>query len=1006
MLLATQSQSVTGTQKYFETVLTQGDYYLGQEVSGHWWGEGAEILGLVQGSAVTKEQFTELLKGYHPTTREKLTQRIRKDRRPGTDLTFSVPKSVSLAWAINGDERILEALRLSVQETMARDIEPLMQRRVRKGKFANSKERADTGKLIYADFLHKTSRPVDGVPDPHLHVHAFVMNWTEHEGKHYAGEMEEIVRQRPSLQAKFHARLARNLEALGYRVEQVQFLQSGRMKQGWELEGIGRATIEKFSRRTEQIEKHAEEQGITKADVKGKLGKLTREQKDKGKTTDKLRSEWLSRLTREERAAIAKLKRQSRGEQQTEGSRTPSRPVDHELGRELKTKAKQAVRREEGTASPQPSQESQAERDKALASVRFALDHHLYRQSTVERHQLTATALEHGITLRPETIDRAIDRMGLIERQVRSSGGMKTLVTTRSVLKAEQELIRFARDGRGTRKALRTEEYQFKRDWLSEQQQAAVRCVLHSRDTVMAIVGGAGTGKTSLMKEARDGVQRAGKKVFTFAPSTGATEVLRGEGFTNASTVEHLIRNSKKHKEVKNQVIWIDEAGLVDVRSMNAVFKIAKEQNVRVVLSGDPKQHASPRRGEAMRLLEQEAGLDVARTQQIQRQRGKYRRAVEFVSKGMDVVDPRAGKTGLLMGFEMLESMGKIKEISSGDRHVQLAESYLGTRGKGKSALVVAPTHAEAQAVTAEIRSQLQAKDQLSKEEQSFIQYRPLNLSEAEKGEARSYAMQQGLVVQFHQNTKGGINRGDRFRVTGARGGRVYLQSITGSTSKCLPLDQPDRFEVYAESQVQIAKGDKLRFCLGGTTRDGKGRISNGRLDEVKGFDATGNLILKNGWVVNKDYAHLDHGYVVTSHASQGKDRDVAIGAMGSESLPAINARQFYVTVSRGKEDVVLYVDDKEKIKDAIQRSGKQMSATEMIEAGRSHEHRQSHERKFTFRDRLLKWWQGLNREKPRSEPSVGRHRQAGNEQNQGLGRGFDSGMGMNPNLGPGRSRG
>ena len=277
MLIATQGKSVVGTQKYFEQVLTRGDYYLGQEVAGQWHGKGAEILGLGQGANVTKEQFNNLLEGKHPGTGKNLMQRIRQDRRPGTDLTFSVPKSVSLVWAINKDEKILEALQQSVRETMERDVEPLMQRRVRTGKHAFTKQKTHTGKLIYADFLHKTARPIDGKADPHLHVHAFVINWTQQDGKNYAGELEEIVRQRPSLQAKFEARLARKLnQELGYQVEHTRFLQSGRMKNGWEIKGVERSTIDKFSRRTAQVEKHALENNVKDAEAKGKLGKLTR----------------------------------------------------------------------------------------------------------------------------------------------------------------------------------------------------------------------------------------------------------------------------------------------------------------------------------------------------------------------------------------------------------------------------------------------------------------------------------------------------------------------------------------------------------------------------------------------------------------------------------------------------------------------------------------------------------------------------------------------------------
>lgn len=929
MLIATQGKSVAGTQQYFEQVLTRGDYYLGQEVAGHWHGQGAEMLGLGNETRVTNEAFNALLEGNHPETGKRLTQRNRKDRRPGMDLTFSVPKSVSLAWAINGDERILEMLKAAVRETMQRDVEPLMQRRVRTGRHAFTQQKEATGKLIYADFLHKTSRPVQGDADPHLHIHAFVLNWTEKDGKYYAGEFEEIVRQRPSLQAKFEARLARKLQnELGYAVEHTHYAQGGKLKWGWELQGIDRATIEKFSRRTAQVEQYAQEHGIHDAERKGKLGKLTREKKDTGQSIRQLRQEWRSRLTPQERAAFAKL---GGGNQQSQG---------------------------------------ESEQAAAIKSVEYALDHHLYRQSTVERHQVVGTALEHGLTLRPEEIEATIDRMGVLQRTLDADGTKRQFVTTREVLNAERKMIDYARDGRGTRKSIGSEKHDFRRDWLNEQQKDAVRFLLTSRDTVIAVAGGAGTGKSSLMEEAVEAIRRNGKETFTFAPSTGAREVLQEKGFQKAQTVEHLIRNTQLHAQLKDQVIWIDEAGLLDVRSMNGVFEIAKQHNARVVLSGDTRQHASPRRGEAMRLLEQEAGLGIARVEAIQRQQGRYRRAVEMISRGQEVVEARSGKTGLLAGFDMLDALGKIQEVAVDDRYKLLADQYLQSEAKGKSTLVVAPTHREAGEVTSEIRDHLKRDGKLGAEERPFVQYRSLNLSAAEKGDARSYADQKDLVVQFHQNVQGGFQRGERYRVVGVENGEVRLTSLTGGPQKTLPRSSCDRFEVYAERELRIATGDKLRFSLGGTTKNGQSRISNGRLDEVKGFDRRGNIILKNGWTIDRNYAHVDLGYVITSHAAQGKDRHVAIAAMGSESLPAINAKQFYVTVSRGREDVKIYVDDKARVRKAIERSGEQLSATQLLRQAEpatqsaAQESRQTHERAAhqrslfgAFRDRVMHWW-------------------------------------------------
>ncbi|KAA5539999.1 relaxase domain-containing protein [Roseiconus nitratireducens] len=942
MLIATQGKSVSGTQQYFEQVLTQGDYYLGQEVSGQWRGQGAELLGLGHGSDVTKQQFNDLLQGNHPLTGERLTQRDRKDRRPGMDLTFSVPKSVSLAWAINHDDRISQALCDAVHETMSRDVEPLMQRRVRNGENANSKQKTATGKLVYADFLHKTSRPVDGKPDPHLHVHAFVINWTEHNGKHYAGEFEEIVRQRPSLQAKFEARLANKLKnELGYDVKHTRYLQSGRIKAGWEIDGVDRKTIEKFSRRTEQVEEYALKNGVSAASEKAKLGQKTREKKDKGTSVETLREEWRSRLSPEESEAFKKLESRERSED--------------------------------------------AGREDAAASVKYALDHHLYRESTVERHQVVATALEHGLTMTPERIEKALSATEVIERSINADGTQRHLITTREVLAAEKRMIDFAREGRGTRKSIGEDHYECSRDWLNAEQKAAVNFVLECRDTVMAVTGGAGTGKSSLMQEAAEAIKKSGKELFTFAPSTGAVEVLREKGFGQTETVEHLIRNDRLHPQLDGQVIWIDEAGLLDVRSMNAVFGIAKSQNARVVLSGDTRQHASPRRGEAMRLLEQEAGLNIARVDAIQRQRGLYRDAVEMISKGHEVQE--SGKTGLLEGFDRLDAMGKVREIGDGDREAILADTYLSHAKNGNSTLVVAPTHAEAKSVTDRIRSSLREMGSLSAEEHPIVQLKSLNLSEAQKREAANYSDQEGAVIQFHQNAKGGFKKSERYRVAGAVGNEVEVISIVGGQKKSLPLDAADRFEVYTEQALQLSAGDKVRFSLGGKAIDGKKRISNGRLDAVKGFDRLGNIVLERGTVIDKDYGHLDLGYVVTSHASQGKDRQVALAAMSSESLPAVNAKQFYVTVSRGSEDVTLFVDDKARMRRAIQKSGEQLSATELVRSGAERsEQNKSHEDQGylrhgqhlvrSFRDRVLHWWNREAATRDASEP-VGRHRQA-----------------------------
>ena len=81
---------------------------------------------------------------------------------------------MSLLYALTGDKEILAAFRSAVDETM-RDMEAEMKTRVRRD---GKDEDRLTGNMVWAEFIHTTSRPVDGVPDPQLHAHCFVFNST------------------------------------------------------------------------------------------------------------------------------------------------------------------------------------------------------------------------------------------------------------------------------------------------------------------------------------------------------------------------------------------------------------------------------------------------------------------------------------------------------------------------------------------------------------------------------------------------------------------------------------------------------------------------------------------------------------------------------------------------------------------------------------------------------------------------------------------------------------
>ena len=239
--------------------------------------------------------FERLCDNRHPFTGYQLTARMRKDRRVGYDFTFDAPKSVSILYGITDDTAILDAFRQAVRATME-EMEEGVKTRVRKrGQYG---ERI-VGNMAWAEFIHFTARPVKGEIDPHLHAHCFVPNvcWDRVEHAWKAIDVASVKESAPHWQAAFQRRFGQRLAELGYGVAW-----SG---DHFEITGIGRATIDRFSRRTNQINQTAEKRGITDPRDKSRLGAMTRERKRKDATMPQLRARWRERLNDDERAALA-----------------------------------------------------------------------------------------------------------------------------------------------------------------------------------------------------------------------------------------------------------------------------------------------------------------------------------------------------------------------------------------------------------------------------------------------------------------------------------------------------------------------------------------------------------------------------------------------------------------------------------------------------------------------------------------------------------------------------
>jgi len=230
------------------------DYYSRDGGAATWQGQGARRLGAV--GEIDPARFKAMLQGDFGRN-VKAGRSIRKDAkaRAALDLTFGAPKSITLQALIGGDERLIHANDQAVAAALAYVEQHLTMGRRKE----NGKSRVEqTGNLIIAKFRHETARPTeDAAPDPHLHVHALLMNLTQRaDGNWVSLSNEAIFKLLRVTDAIYQAELERNVGALGYAVRHE--------KNHIELAHITREQIEFFSKRSAGITAELTARGTTR----------------------------------------------------------------------------------------------------------------------------------------------------------------------------------------------------------------------------------------------------------------------------------------------------------------------------------------------------------------------------------------------------------------------------------------------------------------------------------------------------------------------------------------------------------------------------------------------------------------------------------------------------------------------------------------------------------------------------------------------------------------------
>ncbi len=868
----------------------QQNYYTEEDrIRGTWHGKLAEAYGLR--GEVQEEHFQRLSEGQHPFTGEQLVQHqvareysnergdkvTTMEHRAGWDATFSAPKSVSLTALVGGDERVRDAHRESVQVALD-ELERYVQARIGRNHPAET-----TGQWVAAKFEHDSARPVGGYAAPQLHTHTVFFNLTETEdGKAHAIQPQELYKSQQYATAIFRSELAYRLQQLGYEIEQGK---SGQP----EIKGYSQEYLDASSPRRQQIKEHLEEQGLSGAGAAQIAAHQTREQK-------------LSSLSHEEMRARHEELAAAYGYQ-------PQRVV------------------QEAQARPARGHERSEPREaRAQEAVTYARDRNIEREAVVDERVLVRDALRRSMgesTIREvrENLEQRIRSGEFIEVGRERPNGADRTLTTREMLGYERDNIARMQTGRERYDPLVSDETRQELSGrfghLSNSQRRAVEEILSSRDQVVGLEGVAGAGKTTSLAAIREAAEPQGYQVEGLAPTSRAAQQLEEAGIHSSTLQGYLARS---HRDDGDRHLFIvDESSLASTRQVNEFIRKLEEQD-RVIFVGDTRQHQGVEAGRPFQQL-QEAGMHTAHLDEIIRQKDPaLKQAVEQLAHGY-----------VHEAIDNLRQQSRVHEIPNREERMEaIAKAYA---ERPDNTLVVSPDNRSRQEINERIHRELQSSGRVEDREHRITVLVPRQeMTGADRQWAAQY--EPGDIVRYTRGSQAvGVKSGEYVRVTGIDREQNLL-TVERQNGQHLTYD-PHRLHgvsVYREAERDFSAGDRVQFTA--PYRDE--HIANRRLGTVQQIDAGGNLQIQldSGQEVQfniREHPHVDYGYAVTSHSSQGATADRVLVHVDTEQAhdQLVNSRLAYVSISRGRYDAQIYTNDAGKLGEELSRDVSKHAALE-----------------------------------------------------------------------------
>ena len=877
------------------------DYYAeGGLAPSEWLGKGAQVLNLA--GTIDRDHFASLLEG-HVAGQSLGTMREGEwEHRPGWDVTFSAPKSVSIMAEVAGDRRLIAAHEQAVKTALGLAEQHFTATRIRED---GSVRREATGNLVIASFRHGTSRALD----PQLHTHNIILNMTRDEaGQWRSLEPRAFYQKQKQMGAIYRQELAAGVQRLGYAIKRGK-------DSTFEIAGIGDTTLEAFSQRSAAIEARLAERGKSRDQASAaekQIAALDTRLAKEAVPQAELIGAW-----REAADAAGWAEQARRGlVAQAEVRGNSAISDDHEFTRELA--ADRAVAQGAAMLGERQSVFSTTALHEAAGRFGMGRVGHGDIAAAIARAEKTG-ALEAR---------ESLDRRGVVFEGFTTATNIANETT---MLRLEEQarqqvepILSPVAAARAVAEAERRSATQG-HSW-TEEQKAATAQILGSRNRIIGLQGAAGTAKTStvLATIAREAEVR-GIQVTGLAPTASAAQVLGEALDTRADTLaRHLLAPGRP--TLKERLWIVDEASLISTADAAKLLSLAESHRARVLLVGDSAQLGSVAAGAAFTQL-QGAGMETARLTQILRQTNMHAKAAVEASLAGDAKKALAA---------LDSGGGRIVEQNTREaRFAQIAQDYAKLDAKERrKALVIEPSREGRDTLTKEIRHRLAENGGLHGPAITATRLISKDMTRAGAKDPHSYAI--GDMIRFAKDYGDkGVSKAQAYRVTGIDTGKaaILLADQNGRTIDWrLRQWGASHAQAFTAETIELRAGDKMQFTRNDRTL---GRI-NGQQGEIIAVDpATREAKIRLArdkietlTLDSPRNQHIAHSYVATAFAAQGRTAERTFIHADSAATNLIDQKSFYVALSRAKDATAIYTNDRGKLVGALlERAGLKQTA-------------------------------------------------------------------------------